>query len=148
VIDGASAQYIYLTLCEDINPVLVGVWMGQVLADYRDQKPFWRTFCIASIFGVVVTQAANHFFRDSNILPGHNGFPSGHETFAVSIITSMTIRDRRWLWLLTPVAIILATALVIRHAHDPVDVVGAVILTPPFTYLCHMATKDSTMSLA
>jgi membrane-associated phospholipid phosphatase len=146
-----DTRYVYFLLYEVeifVNPVLVGIWAGQVLIDVKDRCPNWLTFAISSFIAVIVTQIANHEFRNMNFMPPNDSFPSGHETFAASVITSLTIRERRWFWLLLPFAFVLGMILVLVHAHDPIDVVGALVLTPPFTYLCHKITRDRTLSTA
>ena len=135
----ASAHF----LSDAVNPFLVLCWLAVLVEVWRKDGTQARAFGLASGAAVVVTYFAVHGFRALRLWPAHPWFPSGHETFAVSIVASLVLRDRRWI-ALTPLLLLLAAALVRAGYHDWLDIGGAALLTPPIAYLCHRLIQGRT----
>lgn len=118
-------------LADTLNYLLAGLLLPAPFVGRRGKPPveFWaRSF--ASI-GVAVILA-----EEGKRLT-HSGFPSGHETFALAVGTSLACRDPRWLWAAVPLCGALGWALVSAGYHAPVDIGGALLLAPPIALLCH-----------
>ena len=95
--------------------------------------PFWLRSAAGLGLAVGLAESGKYFV----VWPGHPSFPSGHETFALSLATSLVIWDRRWLALALPLAALQAWVLIIAHFHQPPDVVGSLFVGPPCALLCH-----------
>lgn len=94
--------------------------------------PFWLRSAAGLGLAVSLAESGKYF----EVWPGHPGFPSGHESFALSLATSLVVWDCRWLALALPLAGLQAWILIIAHFHQPPDVVGALFVGPPCTLLC------------
>jgi membrane-associated phospholipid phosphatase len=137
LIDPAFINFVCRILSQSINPFIAGIWGCIVLFDFRNKTPGWQKYCSASIVAVLLTQLAVHLFREGGFCDTQPNFPSGHEAFASSLITSMALWDRRWLLLLSPLALLLGISMVYIRMHSAIDVIGGAFLIPPCTILVH-----------
>ena len=117
-----------------LNPTLTLLLAG---APFYTPRPtpaweFWARSVLSIGLAVVLAESGKRF----EVWPGHPSFPSGHESFALAAVVSLTVRDRRWLALGLPLALLMSWALVDAHFHTPVDVAGAWFLAPPCALLC------------
>ena len=116
------------------NPTLTLLLVGAPFYTPRRTPPweFWGRSVLSISLAVAVAESGKRF----EVWPGHPSFPSGHESFALAAVVSLACRDRRWLALGLPVALLMSWALVDAHYHAPVDVAGAWLLAPPCALLC------------
>ena len=66
-------------------------------------------------------------------------FPSGHTCYAASVATSLVLFHHRFLLLVVPVLAAYGALIVLPplRYHNWLDVLGAWLLVPPLTLLCH-----------
>jgi membrane-associated phospholipid phosphatase len=143
--DILSTSFILVQLISVLNVLFAGIWLGQVLMDIRDHAGAWRLYSLITVLSILITQSMNYLFRRYCPWHAHPTFPSGHMMFAMSFATSLTIRECRWLWLLTPLLLLLGTAIVVVKMHEPIDVIGSIFITPPLTWLLHWIVRDPTL---
>ena len=115
-------------LANSLNPLLIVCVFCAGIAR-RERDPLWKYWgaCILGIGAAVVLAEAGKYFA---VWPGHPSFPSGHESFAVSSSACLAAADRRWLWAVVPICLIMGWALVAAGYHHPIDVAGAALLAP------------------
>lgn len=114
-------------ICNWTNPALAVLLCVNALT-YRGKRGWQTLFGSAAAIGISVELA--ELGKDYLPYPDPGGFPSGHETFAVATLTCLIWRDRRWIAFAVPMSIVMAAALVVARYHQPVDVVGSVIISP------------------
>lgn len=93
---------------------------------------YWIRSGLGIGLAVILAESGKRF----EVWPGHSGFPSGHETLALSAATCLIVRDSRWLWIAVPLTLLQAVLLVVGHFHHPVEVAGALLTGPPAALLC------------
>ena len=80
--------------------------------------------------------------KTMQVWPGHPNFPSGHTALAASAATVIVLhRGRAWLWITTPLVLLMGAALIYGHWHTPDEVAGALLLGPSLTYFLWKATE-------
>lgn len=121
-------------LATGINPLLTVCVVLAPLAAPRPPERFWAFWArgVAGIGLAVVAAESGKYWR---VWHGHPSFPSGHETFALAAGTLLIRRDRRWLFAVLPLVLLLAWALVAAGYHQPGDVAGALLTGPPLALL-------------
>ncbi|MBW3607484.1 MAG: phosphatase PAP2 family protein [Actinobacteria bacterium] len=116
------------------------VWTVLLLvAPGRRQIDRWRfalTAFGAAVFASLITLAG----KAIEVWPGNPLFPSGHTAYVVTIAVFLVARDRRWLSVVIPLALLMAVALVLANYHVPEDIaggaaVGVVVGASAFTWL-------------
>lgn len=121
-------------LADGINPLLAVLAAAAPFVRPRHPRPlrFWAAGSAAIALPVLLAEAG----KAVSVWPGHPSFPSGHETFALAAGTCLVFRRPRWLWIALPLCALLAWALVAAQYHHPLDTAGALLLGPPFAWLC------------
>lgn len=71
-------------------------------------------------------------------------FPSGHTCYAASVSTSLVLIHRRFLLLVVPLLAAYGALIVLPplRYHNWLDVLGAWLLVPPLTLLCHRLGRN------
>lgn len=113
---------------DTLNPLLIFcLFVTGILR--RARIPLWKYWlaCAVGIGAAVIIAEAGKYFV---VWAGHPSFPSGHESFAVSSGACLVAADRRWLWAVIPICLLMAWALVGAGYHHPIDVAGAALLAP------------------
>ena len=121
-------------LSRTLDLLLAAAWFFFVVLLARARSTPLKGYVVATIAAVALTYALAHVNRWFDLWPPHKYFPSGHETLAASLGTSLAWRDRRWLWLAIPLAAVLAIALVRAGWHTWLDIGGAVAFSPVVTF--------------
>ena len=122
-----------------VNPILTALLAAAPFVGIRKSScwEFWGRSALALALAVVLAESG----KDFQVWPGHPSFPSGHETFGLCAVTNLALRDLRWLILGLPLLMVLAWALVDAHFHQPLDVVGALLVGPPCAVLFQRLRK-------
>ena len=60
------------------------------------------------------------------VWPGNPLFPSGHTAYAVTIALFLAAVDRRWMYVVVPLAGLLVAALILANYHVTLDIAGGV----------------------
>ncbi|HEX5322819.1 MAG TPA: phosphatase PAP2 family protein [Capsulimonadaceae bacterium] len=131
-------------LSSAINPLFVVLWLIALWVAWRRKDTRLGPYCLASLAGLLVSYLVVHGFRWLGLWTEYPEFPSGHEAFAASIGTSLVILDARLLAVTLPLLGILGVALVRAHYHVPLDIAGALIVSPILTWLCHFLVVKKT----
>lgn len=124
-------------LAEALNPLFVLLLLGAPFVGHRPRAAEVLPFYLASALGLAVAVLLAEAGKQRVVWPGHPGFPSGHETFALACATSLLCWRRGWLWAVLPLAVAMGWALVVAGYHQPVEVLGALLTGPPSALLCH-----------
>lgn len=127
-------------LAEIVNPVFVLLLLAAPWIPRHKEEPpvkFW----VGAALGIAVATVLAEQGKALPIWPGHETFPSGHETFGLAAGTALAGYDRDWLLFVVPLAVILGWALVTAGWHEPVDLVGAVLVGPPSSLFCRWMVK-------
>ena len=116
-----------------VNPILTVFLAAAPFVGIRKSScwEFWGRTALALGLAVVLAESGKYF----QVWPGHPSFPSGHETFGLCAAANLALRNVRWLILGLPLTMLLAWALVDAHFHQPIDVVGALLVGPPCAVL-------------
>lgn len=116
--------------------LLAALWLLSILECRRRGKPV-GAIVRATLLAVVISYVLAHLDRWFYFWPYHPDFPSGHETFASCIGTALVIEDRRFIWLVIPLLVLLGYALVRSGWHVPTDVVGGFLLGIVVMLVCY-----------
>ncbi len=118
-------------LAESVNPFLLGLLLP--LPFVGTKRPVAWKFYTACALSIGVAVALAELGKARVVWAGHPGFPSGHETMALTAATCLVCRDRRWLAVGVPLAALQAWALITGYFHTPEDVTGALVtgILPP-----------------
>ena len=126
-------------LAECINPLFV---LLLLVAPFLGPRPplarlltFWGLTALGVALAVVLAEAGKHFV----VWPGHPGFPSGHETFALACATSLLCWRLAYVVVALPLVLLIGWALVTAGYHQTPDVFGALITGPGPALLCQSA---------
>lgn len=128
-------------LSSAINAVFVALWLATVIYAWRRGRAGLGRFVLASILGVIVSYLVVHSFRWLKLWAVYPEFPSGHETFGASIGTSLALINVKWLVVVLPLLAILGIALVRARYHVPIDIAGALVVSPLLTWCSHLLVK-------
>lgn len=128
-------------LADTLNPLFVLLLLIAPFVGPR-REAFWR-FWAASALALGVAVALAETGKALPVWPAHPGFPSGHETFGLTLATCLVCHDRRWLWAAALLAALLAWALVSAGYHRPVEVAGSLLIGPPVAFVCQMLFAKS-----
>lgn len=129
-------------IADSVNPALT---LLLILAYVRSAKNFAtskeKTSYIAGVvLALLMTYVLAHINRWLHLWPEHRLFPSGHMTYALCIIVSIALL-RNWSKALYGAMAVLLVAyaylMVYQAYHDWLDIIGAVIMSPPVTLLGH-----------
>ena len=117
-----------------INPVTVLLILSAPFVTPRGagRWEYWGRCILGVGLAVILAESGKRW----EVWPGHPSFPSGHETFCLAAVTSLAVRDRRWLRAGLPLAVVMAWALVAARFHTPIDVAGALLTGPGPALLC------------
>jgi membrane-associated phospholipid phosphatase len=131
-------------LSSAINPLFAVLWLVAVVVVWRRNKTGVGAYCLASIAGLLVSYLIVHGFRWLKLWPAYPEFPSGHEAFGASIGTSLALLNVKWLVIVLPLLAILGVALVRAHYHVPLDIAGALIVSPLLTWCSHLVVRKKS----
>jgi membrane-associated phospholipid phosphatase len=126
-----DADFVAHGLASGLNPLLTAALLLVPSARVREGSRRTQAYCqefVRTAMGVAGAVTLAEWGKRQTAWPGHYGFPSGHETFAVAAATCLVLRDRRWVPLAVPVAGIMGWALVRAGYHDWPDVLGGAAL--------------------
>ena len=110
-----------------VNPVLVLLLLA---APWVPKKPgegpvqFWVSSATAIVLATLIAEAGKNF----SVWPGHDTYPSGHESFGAAAGICLAGYDRDWLWFVVPLLALFGWALVTAGYHDPPDIAGAIVV--------------------
>jgi membrane-associated phospholipid phosphatase len=124
-------------LANGINPLFAVLVLAAPLARPRLSRSQTRAYFAASAAGIGLGLLLAEEGKRHQVWPGHPGFPSGHETFALACATCLACRNPRWLWAAIPLAALLGWALIKAHFHQTSEVFGALLTGPPPVLLCY-----------
>jgi membrane-associated phospholipid phosphatase len=129
---------------DSLNPLLIICLAGTGFAS-RARFPIFKYWaaCVLGIGAAVILAESGKYFV---VWPGHPSFPSGHESFAISASVGLAAADRRWLWAVIPICLLMAWSLVSAGYHHPIDVAGAAIIAPwpPLAVFRFLRRRSST----
>ena len=112
----------YRYISDWVNPFLFGIWIC-VLAHRMTPKPQGR-FVVLSVLATLISAVAAEQGKIHRILLGSSTFPSGHEAFCACIATSLSVAERRWIWVGLTCGVLLGWALTAAGFHRAIDVFG------------------------
>ena len=124
-------------LADSLNPLFGLLVLSAPFVGPRPRPTRVLPFYLASGLGLAVAVMLAEIGKERVVWPGHPGFPSGHETFALACATSLVCWRREWLWVAVPLSVVMGWALVVAGYHQPVEVFGALLTGPTPTLLCH-----------
>ena len=122
-----------------INPIL-GILLLLERGGLRKALPFWLRATLSLLLAVGLAELGKKF----QIWPGHQGFPSGHTTFAATSTTLLFLRrGPRWLLVGIPLTLLMMASLIYGHWHSLGDTLGAVVLSLSVSLLLWKLTRGS-----
>ena len=126
------------SLMSAVNPLMLCILVATAMAP----MPRYRAaFLARSGLALFITFVAAHINRWTHLWHGHEFFPSGHETFLLSVSTSIAFVKPRSLFATVPLTIAFGYGLVYFGWHVPLDILGAFALAPTVTWACHAARR-------
>ncbi len=125
-----------------IIPVMLCILVAAGLTSFTTARGRIH-FLARAALALFITFLIAHVNRWARLWHGHEFFPSGHETFLLSVSTSLFLLRARSLYLTLPLALVYGIGLVYFGYHIPMDVIGAALLSPPVTLLCHSRGRNS-----
>lgn len=66
---------------------------------------------------------------------------STHTAFAVTLIVSLSVLRRNWLWGLVPLLLVYAMLMKYLHYHTLLDMITTALIIMPFTYFIHKVNE-------
>lgn len=125
-------------IADAINPsLLVLALIVPWIQRRRLPWAFWgRTFL--SLVVVYVIQFADHQFM---LWPRLGLDYSTHTAFAVAVIVSLGVFDKRWFFILLPVLVAYAALMMYLGYHSLADILTAALVIGPATWLIHRIGK-------
>ena len=124
-------------LAETLDPFFVVLLLCAPLIGPRSYPARVLPFYLASALGIAIGIVLAEEGKQHMIWSGHPGFPSGHETSALSCATSLVCWRIGWIWAVMPLVLVMGWALVTARYHITSDVWGALLSGLPPTLLCH-----------
>jgi membrane-associated phospholipid phosphatase len=128
-------------VAELVNPVLVLLLLA---APWAPRKPnegaiqFWVSSAAAIALATLIAEAG----KNCSVWPGHDTFPSGHESFGAAAGICLAGYDRDWLWFVVPLLAVFGWALVTAGYHDPPDIIGAIVVGPASALLARYVVRS------
>lgn len=130
-------EHLALIAANLVNPGLVLLFLALLWVDTR---PLGAkvTHIVLSIITISVAMFFAEYAKSHVLLPGHSGFPSGHETFAMSTLLCLTYwRPSLW-WIIVPAGTFMGWVLKKAQFHDALDIVGAALLSGTVCFLSYL----------
>ena len=118
------------------NPIMLTILVVAAFFHLANLKATLK-FLLFSVVAILVTFVLAHISRWEHLWNGHDGFPSGHMTLLACTCTLLILLDIRWIFAAVPLLCSYGWLLAHLHYHTRLDVLGAVLFTPPVTIACH-----------
>lgn len=137
-------------IADSVNPALT---LLLILAFLRSSKSFATakertTYIVGIVLAILLTYVLAHINRWLHLWPEHRLFPSGHMTYALCVIVSMSVL-RSWTRVFYGAMAVLLAAyaylMVYQGYHDWLDIAGAVVMSPPVTLLGHRLAGNRSL---
>lgn len=128
-----------------VNPSLIILLLAALAWRWRVAQTAPWQFLGRVVLALLVAFVLGRINEKLHLWPGLPGdrkpyeFPSGHTCFAASVATSLCLIHRKWLLLVVPLLLAYGVLIVVPplRYHNWLDVLGAWLMVPPLTLLCH-----------
>ncbi|MHB8380467.1 MAG: phosphatase PAP2 family protein [Acidimicrobiales bacterium] len=107
---------------------------------------------VGGALALVLSAIASHFYYDTRPFVTHhltpiiphgadNGFPSDHALFTSFLAFTLAFYSRRTAIVLLVIALLVSWARVAAHIHNPIDMVGAFVISAVAVVVVRVVTK-------